>query len=258
MKNKISIIKIGGNIVNDEKALDTFLANFSKIENTKILIHDGGKITSQLNEKLGIKTIMNEGGRISSAENLDIVTMIDAGLINKKIVSKLQGYNCNALGLSGSDANCIVANKRPTSPIEYGFVGDIKAINSSTIKMFLSHGITPVFCAISHDGNGQLLNTNGDIMASEIAIAMSKYIDTELIYCFDKKGVLSDITNEHSTIENINYEKYLALKENKTVNEGILPKMENCFNALNNKVSKVSIGDHSMINGNEIFTTLTL
>ncbi|PCI98654.1 MAG: acetylglutamate kinase [Flavobacteriales bacterium] len=258
MKNKISIIKIGGNIVNDEKALDTFLANFSKIENTKILIHGGGKIASQLNDKLGIKTIMNEGGRISSAENLDIVTMIDAGLINKKIVSKLQGYNCNALGLSGSDANCILANKRPTSPVEYGFVGDIKAINSSTIKMFLSHGITPVFCAISHDGNGQLLNTNGDIMASEIAIAMSKYIDTELIYCFDKKGVLSDITNEHSTIENINYEKYLALKENKTVNEGILPKMENCFNALNNKVSKVSIGDHSMINGNEIFTTLTL
>jgi len=258
MKNKISIIKIGGNIINDEKVLDTFLANFSKIENMKILIHGGGKIATQLNDKLGIKTIMNEGRRITSAENLDTVTMVYAGLINKKIVSKLQGYNCNALGLSGSDANCILANKRPTSPIDYGFVGDIKEINSSTIKMFLSNGITPVFCAISHDGNGQLLNTNADTIASEIAIAMSKYMDTELIYCFEKKGVLSDITNENSIIENINYEKYLALKENKTVNEGMLPKMENCFNALNNKVNKVSIGNHSMINGNEIFTTLTL
>lgn len=258
MKNKISIIKIGGNIINNEKKLDSFLADFAKIKTTKILIHGGGKIATQLNDKLGIKTIMNGGRRITSTENLDTVSMVYAGLINKKIVSKLQGNKCNALGLSGSDANCILAKKRPNYPIDYGWVGDVKAINSSTIKMFLSHGITPVFCAISHDGNGQLLNTNADTIAAEIAIAMSKYAATELIYCFEKKGVLLDVSNEHSIIKNINYKQYLALKENNTINEGMLPKIENCFNALNNKVGKVTIGHPSVINGNEICTTLTL
>ena len=259
MKNKISIIKIGGNIIDDEKNLDSFLANFAKIKNTKILIHGGGKIATQLSEKLGIKTIMNEGRRITSTENLDTVCMVYAGLINKKIVSKLQGNDCNALGLSGSDANCILAKKRPTNPVDYGWVGDVIAINSSTIKMFLSHGITPVFCAISHDGNGQLLNTNADTIAAEIAIAMSKYADTELIYCFEKKGVLADVSNEHSIIENINYKQYLALKENNTIIEGMLPKMENCFNALKNGVSQVVIGSSNTINEDNILqSTLTL
>ncbi|MFT6167454.1 MAG: acetylglutamate kinase [Vicingaceae bacterium] len=258
MKNKISVIKIGGNIIDNEKALDSFLIDFAKIDNTKILIHGGGKIATKINDKLGIKTIMNDGRRITSEENLDTVIMVYAGLINKKIVGKLQGKKCNALGLSGSDGNCILAEKRPTSPIDYGWVGDVKTINSSLIKLFLSHGITPVFCAISHDGNGQLLNTNADTIASEIAIAMSKHAETELIYCFEKKGVLSDISDEDSIIEHINYNQYLKLKENNTINEGMLPKMDNCFNALNNKVSKVCIGHANMINGNEICTTLTL
>lgn len=257
MKNKLSIIKIGGNIIDDEQNLDSFLADFAKIEHAKILIHGGGKIATKLNEKLGIKTIMNEGRRMTTPENLDTVTMVYAGLVNKKIVSKLQGNKCNVLGLSGADANCILAEKRPASPVDYGWVGDVKKINSSTINLFISNGITPVFCAISHDGNGQLLNTNADTVAAEIAIAFSELYDTELIYCFEKNGVLLDVNDDDSVIENINTDKYLDLKKNNTIYEGMLPKLENCFYALNNKVSKVIIGHPSVINGNEIYTTLT-
>jgi acetylglutamate kinase len=259
MKNKLSIIKIGGNIINEDRALASFLSDFSKIKHAKILIHGGGKTASKLNEKLGIKTIMNEGRRITSAKNLDTVTMVYAGFINKKIVSKLQGNNCNALGLSGSDANCIIATKRPTNPIDFGWVGDVKSINNTTINLFLQNGMTPVFCAISHDGKGQLLNTNADTVAAEIAIAMSEQYDAELIYCFEKNGVMMDVNDNNSIIQNINSKKYLDLKEKKIINEGMLPKMENCFYALQNKVAKVIIGNPNVINNNgDIYTTLTL
>lgn len=258
MKNKIAIIKIGGNIIDDEKTLNAFLIDFAKIDCAKILIHGGGKTASKLNEKLGIKTAMNEGRRITSTKNLDTVTMVYAGLINKKIVSKLQGNNCNALGLSGSDANCILATKRPTTPIDFGWVGDVKSINSSTINLFLSNRITPVFSAISHDGNGQLLNTNADTVAAEIAIAMSAFYETELIYCFEKKGVLQDVNDEDSVIPTINSEKYETLKEQKIINEGMLPKLENCFHALNNNVNTVIIGNTKVINNGKTYTTLTL
>ncbi len=258
MKNKISIIKIGGNIIDDEHTLSAFLSDFAQIKHTKILVHGGGKIATQLNKKLGITTIMNEGRRITSTENLDTVTMVYAGLINKKIVSKLQGYNCNAMGLSGSDANCILATKRPTTPIDFGWVGNIESINSSAINIFTSNGMTPVFCAISHDGNGQLLNTNADTVAAEIAIAMSEFYDTELIYCFEKKGVLQDINDENSIIQNIDSEMYAELKEKKSIHEGMLPKMENCFHALNNEVNKVIIGSPKVINNDETCTTLIL
>ena len=258
MKNKISIIKIGGNIINSEKTLDEFLAGFAQIKHAKILVHGGGKIASRINEELGIKTVMHQGRRITSSENLDTVTMVYAGLINKKIVSQLQANNCNALGLSGSDANCILATKRPTTPIDFGWVGDIKSINSSVINTFVSNGITPVFCAISHDGNGQLLNTNADTIASEIAIAMSEFYHTELIYCFEKRGVLEDINDENSLIRTINSERYIKLKEQKIIHEGMLPKLENCFHALNNKVNKTIIGNSKVITNNRTCTSITL
>lgn len=259
MKNKLSIVKIGGNIIDDEAQLNSFLVDFAQINNPKILIHGGGKIATQLNEKLNIKTVMNKGRRITTAENLDTVIMVYAGLINKKIVSKLQGNNCNSLGLSGADANCILATKRPMEPIDFGWVGDVKRVNSSIINTFIFNGITPVFCAISHDGNGQLFNTNADTIASEIAIAMNEYYETELIYCFEKQGVLQDVNDENSVIKTINTEKFKLLKLNKIINEGMLPKMENCFHALNNKVNKVIIGNSKVIiKNNESFTTLTI
>ena len=259
MKTKLTVIKIGGNIIDDENMLNSFLDDFSKIKNPKVLIHGGGKIASKLNDRLGIDTIMNEGRRITSSDNLETITMVYAGLINKKIVSKLQGRNCNALGLSGSDANCILATKRTTTPIDFGWVGDVKYVNNITINLFLKNGITPVFCAVSHDGNGQLLNTNADTVAAEIAIAMTETYETELIYCFEKDGVMMDMNDNDSIISTINSDKYKDLKENKIINEGMLPKMENCFYALQNNVTKVIIGSPKVLNNTEtLFTTLTL
>lgn len=258
MKNRISIVKIGGNIIDDEHQLDAFLADFSKIKHAKILIHGGGKIANKLNEKLGVKTTFHEGRRITSSENLDTVTMVYAGLVNKRIVGKLQGLNCNAIGLSGADGNCILASKRPTTPIDFGWVGDVEKINTETINLFLQNGITPVFSAISHDGNGQLLNTNADTVASEIAIAMGSIFDSELTYCFEKQGVLQDASDDNSFIPRINSEKYAELKAEKIITEGMLPKMENCFHALTNNVSKVFIGSPKAINQEEKCTTLTL
>ncbi|MDG1396176.1 MAG: acetylglutamate kinase [Flavobacteriales bacterium] len=258
MKNKISIVKIGGSIIDDEQGLDSFLIGFAKIKHPKILVHGGGKIATKLNEELGINTVMNDGRRITSKESLDNVTMVYAGLINKNIVSKLQGNNCNAIGLSGADANSILATKRPSETIDFGWVGDVKKINTSIIQMFVSNNMSPIYCAISHDGNGQLLNTNADTIASEIAIAMSELYETELVYCFEKKGVLEDINDENSVIEIVDSIKYTQLKQKKIIHQGMLPKMENCFHALNNNVGRVIIGNSEAINNSELCTTLTL
>lgn len=259
MKTKLQIIKIGGNIIDDENLLADFLIDFSKIDGLKILVHGGGKLASKMNEKLGIETVMNEGRRITSQENLEVVTMIYAGLISKNITAKLQSNGCNAIGISGADSNCILAYKRPTNPIDFGFVGDIKCVNEAAITTFLENNIAPVFSAICHDGKGQLLNTNADTIASEIAIAMSGNYETELIYCFEKNGVLKDVSDEKSVIQQIDSTYYETLKIDKIISDGMLPKLENCFYALNNKVQKVSIGNQKIItDNNSICTTLTL
>lgn len=259
MKTKLQIVKIGGNIIDDEKLLADFLSDFSKIDDLKILVHGGGKLASKMNDKLGIETVMNEGRRITSQENLEVVTMIYGGLISKKITAKLQANSCNAIGISGADGNCILAKKRPVKSIDFGFVGDIESVNTSVISTFLNNNIVPIFSAICHDGNGQLLNTNADTIASEIAIAMSNIYETELIYCFEKNGVLKDVSDENSVIRHIDNAAYKTLKTEKVISEGMLPKLENCFYALNNKVQKVSIGNQKMItDNNSICTTITL
>jgi acetylglutamate kinase len=243
MKTKLSIIKIGGNVIDDENKLEKFLSDFSSIKNAKILIHGGGKIATEICNKLNITTTMNQGRRITSTENLEVITMVYAGLINKKIVSKLQGNGCNALGLSGADANCIQALKRSTQPVDYGWVGDIQTINNTAINLFLENGIIPVFCAVSHDGNGQLLNTNADTIAAEISISLSELYEVELIYFFEHKGVLTNMADKNSFIPEINNEKYETLIQQKTIKDGMLPKLENGFYALNNKVKRVVIGN---------------
>ena len=185
--------------------------------------------------------------------------MVYAGLINKNIVASLQSKECNAIGLSGADANMITAVKRSSSPLDYGFVGDLKSVNSETIDVFVKNQITPVFSAISHDKKGQLLNTNADTIATEIAIAMSTLYETELIYCFDKKGVLMDVNDENSIVENINTQVYQQLKEQNVIHDGMLPKMENAFHALNHNVSEVMIGNtHFIKNRSEAHTLLKL
>ena len=259
MKQKLSIVKIGGNVIEDEHALDVFLTAFSKLEGLKILVHGGGKLATQLASKLGIESKMIDGRRITDAETVDVITMVYGGLANKKIVAQLQSKGINALGLSGADGNSIQAHKRPIKDIDYGFVGDIDGINSGLLAHLLTLKLTPVFCAISHDGSGQLLNTNADTIASEISIAMASHYDTTLFYCFEKKGVLLDIKDENSVVKEIDTTMYQDLLAKGIIADGMLPKLHNCFHALENKVKKVCLGDVSMLDKNtELFTTLTL
>lgn len=258
-KQKLHIIKIGGNIINDSETLSTFLKYFSELKGFKILVHGGGKKVTELANTIGLETKMIGGRRITDQANLEIVTMVYAGLLNKNIVAKLQQNNCNALGLSGADVNTIQAHKRIVKDIDYGFAGDIDTVNSKAINVFLQNDMTPVFCAISHDKNGQLLNTNADTIASEVAIAMANQYEVSLVYIFEKNGVLRNIDDDNSVIEQINPQSYKTLKEEGIIADGMLPKMENCFNALHKGVSKVIIGNPTVINNqNQKFTTLTL
>ncbi|MEJ1223236.1 acetylglutamate kinase [Sediminicola sp. 1XM1-17] len=259
MKQKLSIIKIGGNVIEDESELSRFLSAFSAMEGLKILVHGGGKLATQLAEKLGIKSQLVGGRRITDEESLKVITMVYGGLANKNIVAQLQANNCNAIGLSGADGNTIQAHKRPVKTIDYGYAGDVDGINANTINALLTSGLVPVFCAITHNGKGQLLNTNADTIASEIAIGMSTLYETTLYYCFEKKGVLLDIAKDDSVVKHINTKSYQDLLDQKIIADGMLPKMENCFHALNKKVSKVCIGDISMLQPNStLFTTITL
>ncbi len=259
MKEKLKVIKIGGEIINNEHILNETLQHFTAVKEKKILVHGGGKLASELSVKLGIKPRMHEGRRLTSSDDMDIVTMVYAGLINKKIVAGLQQSGCNALGLSGADANVILSEKRPVAEIDYGLAGDVTVVNHHLINLLLNNGITPVFCAVTHDKSGQLLNTNADTVASEVAVAMSKSYDTELVFCFDKKGVLRDITDSESVIEEIDSLDYRKLVKDGVINAGMLPKLKKGFDALEHKVSKVIIGDAAVINNQQdLFTLLTL
>lgn len=249
---KLTIVKIGGNIINDSNALLSFLKDFSKIDGLKILIHGGGRKATEMANRMGLKPKMVDGRRITDRANLEVVTMVYAGLLNKNIVAGLQENNCNAIGLSGADANTILSHKRVVKDIDYGFAGDVDAVNSNVIKILVENDLTPVFCAITHDKKGQLLNTNADTIASEIASAMSGVFEVELIYCFDKKGVLADTYNDDSVIERIDTKLYLQLKQKGIISEGMLPKIDNCFYALENGVAKVVIGLPEIIRNKHI------
>ncbi|EPR74868.1 Acetylglutamate kinase [Winogradskyella psychrotolerans RS-3] len=254
----LKVIKIGGNIIDNDDALAAFITDFAALKGPKILVHGGGKLATKLATQMNIPVQMNEGRRITDADTLDIITMVYAGKINKNIVAQLQANTCNAIGFSGADGNTIVSEKRPTKPIDYGFAGDVKQVNTETLEILLKNNITPVFCAITHDKNGQLLNTNADTIASELAIGFASIYNTELYYCFEKSGVLEDVNNDDSVIENINTESYKTLKENKIIFEGMLPKLDNCFHAINQNVQKVCIGKSDMLfNNNNRHTTIT-
>ncbi|WP_179347963.1 acetylglutamate kinase [Winogradskyella pacifica] len=254
----LKVIKTGGNIIDNDDALAAFITDFATLKGPKILVHGGGKLATKLATQMNIPVQMNEGRRITDADTLDIITMVYAGKINKNIVAQLQANTCNAIGFSGADGNTIVSEKRPTKPVDYGFAGDVKQVNTKTLEILLKNNITPVFCAITHDKNGQLLNTNADTIASELAIGFASIYNTELYYCFEKNGVLEDVNNDDSVIENINTESYKTLKENKIIFEGMLPKLDNCFHAINRNVQKVCIGKSDMLfNTNNRHTTIT-
>ncbi|MFC5044892.1 acetylglutamate kinase [Aquimarina hainanensis] len=256
---KILVAKIGGNVIEDEKVLASFLQDFSKVKGPKILVHGGGKMATKLADKLGVKTEMIDGRRITSSENLDIVLMTYAGVLNKKIVAALQKNNCNALGLTGADGNVIQAQKRPPQFVDYGYVGDIVKVDGVIIKNWLEQNIVPVFCAVTHDTSGQLLNTNADTIASEIAAAMSPFYEVSLFYCFELQGVLEDIEDKSSIIEYIDQLKYKELQDQNVISAGMLPKLKNCFDALKKNVNEVHIANADFVKDNSIkHTTLCL
>ncbi|MFS4482352.1 acetylglutamate kinase [Hyunsoonleella sp. 2307UL5-6] len=256
---KLSIVKIGGNVIEDTEALNSFLTHFSKLEGKKILVHGGGKRATHVASKLGITSNMINGRRITDAETLEVITMVYGGLVNKNIVAKLQGLHVDAIGLTGADINSIRSIKRPVKEIDYGFVGDVKKVNQKSINKLIEANFTPVFCAITHDGSGQLFNTNADTIASELAVGLSKLYHVELYYCFEKNGVLKSVEDENSVIEYMDYGTYEQLKHQGIFHDGMLPKLENSFNAIEAGVSRVYIGNPTVIsNKNQKFTTLYL
>ncbi len=245
----LKIVKIGGNIIDDQVALNVFLSKFSALQGPKVLVHGGGKLATQMANDLDIDVRMTNGRRITDADTLDIITMVYAGKINKNLVAQLQKNNCNAMGFTGADGNCMASEKRPIKDIDFGFVGDIKKVDTKILELLLSNLVTPVFCAITHDAEGQLLNTNADTIASELAIAFAKDHDVELYYCFEKNGVLFDLDDDDSVIENIDETTYKELKGTGVIAEGMIPKLDNCQHAIDNGVKKVFIGKPGMLFG---------
>lgn len=251
------VIKIGGNIIDDEAKLTSFLSSFTKVEGKKILIHGGGKLATKLAAQLGVEQQMIDGRRITDAETLKIVTMVYAGYINKNIVAQLQANGCNAIGLCGADGNVIKAHKRPPVAnkqatgeyIDYGFVGDVDAVNTALLKSLLDEQVNVVLAPITHNGQGVLLNTNADTIAQEIAQALSSLYQVHLIYSFEKAGVLLDANNDATVIPAISPAYYSELKEKQLIFAGMIPKLDNAFAALAKGVHRVIIGKAEELEG---------
>jgi len=244
---KITIVKVGGKIVEDDESLQRLLADFSTIAGNKILIHGGGRSATKIAEKLGIESKMVDGRRITDAETLKVVTMVYAGLVNKNIVAKLQVKYVNALGLTGADMNIILSDKRPVKDIDYGFVGDVKFVNTEALIDILKQNVVPVISPITHDGKGNLLNTNADTIAGEVAKSLAYDCDVTLIYCFEKKGVLKDENDDNSIIPEIDEELFTEYVEKGIISGGMIPKLENAFQALKSGVGKVIITEAAEI-----------
>ncbi|CDN32010.1 Acetylglutamate kinase [Mucinivorans hirudinis] len=238
---KLKVIKIGGNIVDDPTKLERFISDFAKLEGLKILVHGGGKVATTIGKSLGIETTMINGRRVTDRPTLDVVTMVYAGLINKNIVAQLQAVSCNAIGLCGVDGAFINSRKRSPHPIDYGFVGDPVSVNIATAKLLLGGGVVPVIAPITGDMGGTLLNTNADTVAQTIATGLAGEYETELVYCFEKRGVLENVEDENSVIRHITPAIFEQLKAEKKVADGMLPKLENAFKAVDEGVERVVI-----------------
>jgi acetylglutamate kinase len=251
---ELYVVKIGGNIIDDEQLLSSFLKKFAGIRSKKILIHGGGKLATRMAEEMGVPQQMVDGRRLTDAETLKIVIMVYAGYINKNIVALLQSLRCNAVGITGADGNSILSHKRMKAGIDYGFAGDIDQVDTSWLIQLLLNGKTLVVAPITHDGQGQLLNTNADTIAQEIAKSLSSFFEVTLIYSFEKAGVLKDVENENSVIQKLHLGYYNELKETEKIFAGMIPKLDNAFKAIEAGVRKVVIGKgqelDSLITGN--------
>lgn len=244
---KLTVIKVGGKIVEEEATLNRLLDDFSSVKGFKILVHGGGRSATKIASLLGIESKMVNGRRITDAETLKVATMVYGGLVNKNIVAGLQSRNLNALGLTGADMNMIRSVKRPVKDVDYGFVGDVEQINASFLADIIKKGIVPVLAPLTHDGKGNMLNTNADTIAGEVAKAMASLFDVTLVYCFEKKGVLRDENDDKSVISQINRTEFDRFVADGTIQGGMIPKLENSFLAINAGVSKVVITSASDI-----------
>lgn len=246
----IKVVKIGGNVIDNEAALTRFAADFAALEGPKILVHGGGKLATRLAEKLEIPTTMIDGRRVTDRQTLDVVTMVYAGLINKHVVALLQANGCNAIGLSGADANVVKATRRAAKPVDFGFVGDIavEGVDAEFVLSLTERGVVPVFCSIMHDGAGTLLNCNADSVASAVVVAVAQKADTELVFCFEKAGVMADIDDPNSVIAEIRPQSYKTLLADGVVNKGMIPKIDGAFRALESGVKVVTIKHSEALN----------
>lgn len=241
---QLLVLKIGGHTLDNEKELERFLADFAALTIPRILIHGGGKIATKIGDQLGLESKYVNGRRITDEAAIDLVTMVYAGLINKKIVAQLQKHNCNAIGVTGADGNILKAKKRPVKEIDYGFVGDVEPadVNAEFLSLLINQKVVPVLAPLTHS-NGTMLNTNADTIASVTAIAMSKYFDIKLTLCSEKKGILRSLEDESSLITHLDESSYLKMKGEGIFTDGMLPKLDNTFSALHAGVKEVWIGD---------------
>jgi len=229
-------------VIDDDTALGEFLKDFSQIAGLKILVHGGGKVATTMAKQLGLPQTMIEGRRVTDVETLKLITMVYGGLVNKKLVARLQALETPAIGVTGADADLIRAKKRATTPIDYGFVGDVEKVNLAVLSQWLSQGLIPVIAPLTHDGHGQILNTNADSIATAVAIELSKKFKVTLLYAFEKSGVLLDVNNESSVIPKLTHAAYQELRQAKKIFEGMIPKLDNAFLSIRSGVSEVIIG----------------
>ena len=245
---KLVLIKVGGKIVEEENTLRQLLKDFAAIEGHKVLVHGGGRSATKLAAELGVETKMVNGRRITDADMLRIVTMVYGGLVNKNIVAKLQALGVNALGLTGADMNLIRSEKRPVKEVDYGYVGDVKEVNAELLAGLIKQGIVPILVPLTHDKEGHLLNTNADTIAGEAAKALAKYFEVTLMFCFEKKGVLMDENDDESVIPEIDREAFKKYVDEGIIQGGMIPKLENAFQAIDAGVKRVVITQASEIN----------
>ncbi len=247
MKPELTLLKIGGKVLDDAPALEGLLAAFAALEGPKILVHGGGNHADHWCRRLGIPPRMRQGRRITDEATLEVVTMVYAGLLNKRLVAALQAEGCPALGLSGADADVLRARKRPARPHDFGWAGDVVGVGTQALAGFLGQGLTPVLCSITHDGQGQLLNTNADTIATEVAAALSARYAVRLLLCFDRPGVLSDPADPRSLLPTLSPAAYARLRAGGRVRDGMLPKLDNAFAALRRGVQEVLIGGPALL-----------
>jgi acetylglutamate kinase len=248
--DRLTIIKVGGKVVEEPESLNALLDQFIRFSGNKILVHGGGRTATEIAAKLGIETEMVDGRRITGKSMLDVVTMVYGGLVNKKIVAGLQARGCNAIGLTGADLNLISARKRPVQEIDYGFVGDVVDVNSRELRMLIEENVVPVIAPLTHDKNGQLLNTNADTIAAELASELADYFSVYLFFCFEKKGVLLNPEDESAIIPELDAALFQQYQQEGIINTGMIPKLENGFSAKRNGVKEVLITNpENMANG---------